>query len=357
MSAEAGSRRSRLRRAGEAGLPYVVSVLLTFLAAGLLIAALGYDVTASYRTILLTSFRTPFGLAQTAQKWVPLVLQALAFTIPLATGKFNIGGEGQLIVGAIGAAAVGILLPGLPGAVLIPLLLLVGVTFGAVWAGVAAWLLHRFGINEILTTVLLNFVAFGLVHYVASELWSDPAAGHPTTVPIAAAARLPRIIDNPPLHVGLLLALLVVVAVALYVSQSPGGFELRAVGANERASVVHGIAVPRFIVGALVVGGAVGGLSGAIEVAGVHARLIEGIHSNFLLLGIIIGLIARGKPVAVPFVAAFIAVLEVGASALQRTVGAPSELVLIIEALILLFVLLSDLFRTGLGRLRWISSS
>jgi len=326
-------------------IPYVLAVVASFAAAGIFIAAMGYNVPQAYATILFTSFRTPNGFVQTWLKFVPLLLQALAFTVPLTAGKFNIGGEGQLIVGAIGAAAVGILLAGLPLPLLLPAVILAGILFGGFWAAIPAWLLYRFGINEILTTVMMNFVSFSLIDYVATEIWGDPAAGHPTTVPIGVGGELPLLVARPPLNSGILLALFAAALVYVYVNRTPGGYELVATGANPRASRVFGINVRKMFLLSLILGGALAGLSGAIEVAGVQHRLIEGLQSNFLLLGIIIGLIARGNLLAVPFVAFFIAVLEVGASALQRTMMIPVEMVSIIEALVLLFVLLSDVVR------------
>jgi simple sugar transport system permease protein len=332
-------------------LPYGIAVVLAFVVAGLLVVALGYDAVAAFRAVFTTSFRTPFGFVETLHKWVPLTLMALAFTIPLAAGRFNIGGEGQLILGATGAVGVGITLSDLPMPVLLPLVLAAGVLAGAVWAGIAAWLMDRFRVNEILSTVLLNFVSFGVLDYVASEVWSDPGAGFPSTVRVGEGALLPGI-GRPPLHTGVLLTVVVVALVAVAVRRSVAGFELRAVGANERAARVHGIRAGRVAVTAMLVAGGLAGLAGAIEVAGVHERMLEGIQSNFLLLGIIIGLIARGNAVAVPFVAFGIAVLEVGASAMQRTAQVPVEVVLIVEALILLFVLLSDVVASRLRRHR-----
>ncbi len=325
--------------------PYLAAVIASFIAAGIFIGLMGFDVTKAYSTILFTSFKTPNGFAQTLLKFVPLLLQALAFTVPLAAGKFNIGGEGQLIVGAIGAAAAGIIFAGLPPWLLLPLVILAGVLFGAIWGAIPAWLLYQFNMNEILTTVLLNFVSFSLIDYVATAIWRDPAAGHPTTIPIGAGGELPLLISSPPLHSGLILALLVAGAVYIYTNRTSAGYELVVTGANPRAAGVYGIAVRRVFILSLVIGGAIAGLSGSIEVAGNHHRLIEGLQSNFLLLGIIIGLIARGNNLAVPFVAFFIAILEVGASAMQRTMMIPGEMVFIVEALILLFVLLSDIIR------------
>ncbi|RME76652.1 MAG: ABC transporter permease [Chloroflexi bacterium] len=326
-------------------LPDLLAVVASFVAAGIFIAAMGFNVLDAYETILFTSFRSTNGFIQTLLKFVPLVLLALAFTVPLAAGKFNIGGEGQMIVGAIGAAAVGIVFADLPGVLLLPLVILGGILFGAFWGAIPAWLLYRFNINEILTTVLMNFISFGLIDYVATEIWKDPLAGHPTTVPIGTGGQLPLLVSSPPLHSGLLIALVTAGLIYMYTNRTSAGYELIATGANPRASHVYGINVRRMFLMSLILGGALAGLAGAIEVSGNHHRLIEGLQSNFLILGIIIGLISRGNNLAVPFVAFFIAVLEVGASAMQRTMMIPGEMVFIVEALVLLFVLLSDVVR------------
>lgn len=344
VQAPTAAEARRPNRAGAvvaAAVPYVLAVAGAFVVAGVLVVLLGHDPLVAFRAVLTTSFRTPFGIVQTLHKWVPLTLLALAFTIPLAAGRFNIGGEGQLILGATGAVAVGITLSDLPTPVLLPMVLVAGVLAGAVWAGIAAWLMDRFRVNEILSTVLLNFVSFGVLDYVASEVWSDPGAGFPSTIPVGQGALLPEI-GRPPLHTGVLLTLVIAAVVAFAIRRSVAGFELRAVGTNQRAAKVHGIRAGRVAVGSMVVAGALAGLSGAIEVAGVHGKMLEGMQSNYLLLGIIIGLIARGSAIAVPFVAFGIAVLEVGASAMQRAAEVPVELVLIVEALILLFLLMSD---------------
>jgi len=323
-------------------LPYLIAVLFAFIAAGIFIVAMGFNVLQAYQTIFTTSFRTTHGFAQTLVKFVPLLLQALAFTLPLAAGKFNIGGEGQMLVGGIGATATGILLADLPPWLLLPIVLSAGVVCGALWGLIPGWLLYRFNISEILTTVLLNFVSFGLVDYIATKVWQDATAGHPTTLPIGAGGYLPLLIKEPPLHSGIILALLVAVGVYIYINRTTAGYDLVATGANPRAAKVFGINVRVLFILSLVVAGGIAGLSGSIEVAGFHHRLIEGMQSNFLVLGLIIGLISKGNIVAVPFVAMFISILEVGAGTLQRTMMIPVQMVLIIEALVLIFILLSD---------------
>jgi ABC-type uncharacterized transport system permease subunit len=345
MSEQTLKPATGLRNVAGQLIPYVLAVAAAFLAAGIFIAAMGFNVLEAYATILTTSFKSANGIVQTLLKFVPLLLLALGFSIPYKASKYNIGGEGQLIVGAIGATAVGILLADLPLLLLLPLVLLAGVVCGGLWAALPAWLLYRFNISEVLTTSLMNFVSFGLIDYVATAIWRDPAAGHPTTIPIGAGGQLPRLISNPPLHSGLVLALAVTVIVYFYVNRTPAGYELVATGANPRASRVFGINVRIMFVLALVLGGCLSGLAGSVEVAGVHLRLIEGMQSNFMQLGIIIGLISKGDIRAVPFVAFFIAVLEVGASAMQRTMMIPVEMVFIVESLVLIFVLLSDVVR------------
>lgn len=323
----------------------MIAVVASFIAAGIFIAAMDFNPFKAYETILFTSFRTPNGFIQTLLKWIPLTLVALAFTVPLSSGKFNIGAEGQMIVGAIGATAVGIIFTDLPAYLLLPMVIIAGVLAGALWGLIAAWLLYQFNINEILTTVLLNFISFALIDYIATGPWRDPAAGHPTTIPIGAGGFLPMLINNPPLHSGIFLALLVAIGIYFFTNKTTSGYELVATGANPRAAKVHGINIRKMFLFSMVIGAGVAGLAGVIEVSGVHHRLIEGLHSNFPVLGLIIGLIARGKNQAVPFVAFFIAILEVGASAMQRTLMIPVQIVLIMEALILVFILLSDLIR------------
>lgn len=332
-------------------IPYLGAIVAAFVVAGILIAFLGHNPFTAFRSVLTTSFKSTFGIVETFSKWVPLTLMAFAFAIPLGAGRFNIGGEGQLILGATAATAVGITLSDLPMPLLIPLVLVAGMLGGGVWAAIAAWLMSRFRVNEILSTVLLNFVSFQVLDYIASEIWPDVGAGFPATVKVGANAMLPTF-GKPALHSGVIITLVVVALAVLLMKRSAPGFELRAVGLNERAAKVHGIRTSRVAVGAMVLGGLAAGLAGAIEVSGVHGNLLEGIQSNYLLLGIIIGLIARGSMVLIPFVAFGISILEIGASAMQRSAKVPVEMVLIVEGLILLFLLLSDVVAARWERAR-----
>lgn len=354
---DAGSSPGPATGAGRVGaalraiVPYLAAIVAAFVVAGIVIAALGHNPFIAFNSVLTTSFKSTFGIVETFTKWVPLTLMALAFAIPLGSGRFNIGGEGQLILGATAATAVGITLSDLPMPLLLPLVLIAGMLGGGVWAGIAAWLMSRFRVNEILSTVLLNFVSFQVLDYVASEVWPDVGAGFPATVKVGEGAMLPTF-GRPALHIGVFITLAVVIVAVVLMRRSAPGFELRAVGLNERAARVHGIRTSRVAVGAMVLGGVAAGLAGVIEVSGVYGNMLEGIQSNYLLLGIIIGLIARGSVLLVPFVAFGISILEIGASAMQRSAQVPVEMVLIVEGLILLFLLLSDVIAVRWQRAR-----
>lgn len=351
---ETNSQSRMIRAVIDKTLPYVIAVVAAFAVGALIIVALGHDPVKALQAVLTTSFKSQFGFVETMHKWVPIVLCALAFTVPLSTGKFNIGAEGQLLIGATAGVAVGIMGSDLPMVILLPAVIVAGILGGIVWAGISAFLLVKFQVNEILSTVLLNFISFQAIDYVASHVWPDVGAGHPATISVGSGAILPRLGSSPAMHSGVLLVVIACIVIAIAMRSTSAGFEMRAVGANQRASLVHGIKTSRLAGAGLVIGGGIAGLAGAIEVAGVHGKMLEGMQSNFLILGIIVGLLARGNNFAVPFVAFGIAVLEVGASAMQRTAQVPIELVLIIEALILLFVLFSDVpkgrFKLKLGR-------
>jgi len=320
-------------------------VVLALLVSGIFIAAMGFNVFHAYVTILTTSFRTANGIVQTLLKFIPLTLLALAFIIPYTAGKFNIGGEGQFLMGAIGATAAGTLLADWPLWILLPVVILAGFIFGLIWGFIPGFLLYRFGIHEILTTVLLNFVSFLLVDFIATAIWNDPTTGHPMTPAIGSGGFMPLLVKNPPLNAGLILMLLVAIAIYVYVKRTSAGYKLIATGSNLRAARVFGINVSTVAVLALTLGAGLAGLAGAIEVTGVQHRLILDMQSNYKILGLIIGLIAKGSPLAVPFMAFFISVLEVGASAMQRTMMIPVEMVYIIESFVLIFVLLSDVIK------------
>jgi len=324
---------------------YLIAIAAAFIVTGILLLLTGQNVILGYKTIFYTSFRSTGGFALTLLKFIPLYLMGLGFAIPLSTRKFNVGIEGQFLLGAIGAAAIGIIFADLPKIVLVPLVLLVSMIFGAIWALVPAVLLYFFNVNEIISTILLNFISFYLVDLVALGPWRDEFAGHPMTIPIGENAHIPLIISRPPIHVGSIITIILGIVAFILVYRMILGYELRASGANPIASYKFGINVKIIAPLSLVMGGVLAGLAGGFEVTGLHYRLVEGMQSNYAPLAIIAALMSKGNPIYLFFFSMFISVIEIGANAMQRTMGAPVEIVFMTEALMMLFIMIAEVIR------------
>ncbi|MGB9785408.1 MAG: ABC transporter permease [Fervidicoccaceae archaeon] len=334
---------SSLRDKLYVSLYYLLAIAAAFAIAGVILFVLHQDVLLGYKTILTTSFSSLPNFALTIFKFTPIYLMGLGFSIPLATRKYNVGIEGQFLLGAIGAAAVGITLSWLPGYVLLPALLIAAMLMGALWASVPAILLYFFNVNEIISTILLNFISFYIVDMVALGPWRDVTAGHPMTIPISSSAHLP--ILGAQINVGSLFTIALAALGFFAIYKSVFGYELRATGANPIASFKFGIKTSYLAPLSLVLGGAVAGLAGGLEVSGLYFRLVEGMQSNYANLAIIVSLMARGNPVFLLLSSFFFSVIEIGSNAMQRTMGTPYEIALITESLMILFVMTVDALR------------
>jgi len=233
----------------------------------------------------------------------------------------------------------------MPSYAAVPLLLLSSMLFGAIWALVPAIMLYRFKVNEIVSTILMNFISFYLVLYVATGPWRDQFAGHPETMQIPNAYFLPLLSSSPQISVGLVIAIVVPFIAYYYVFRSVQGYELRASGSNARASYVFGINSSLLAPLALVIGGALAGLAGGLQVAGLQLRLVDGMQSNYGALSTIIALIAGGNPLGVIVSALFISVIDIGGSDMNAIMGVPVEMVYVIESLLLLFILTANVYR------------
>lgn len=329
-------------------LPFFATILALVVGAVFLVI-LGVSPFTAYGSLLRGAFGTVSGFTQTLAKATPLLLVALGICIAFRGGVINIGGEGQIIIGAVAAAAMALALPTLPGLLLIPLTLGAGIVGGAVWGGIAGVLKARFGVNEILSTVMLNAIALQLMNFLLRGPMLDPeqiAAG--TNIPQSATLPdqvwLLRLVPRTLLHVGAILALALAVLVFVFLWRTTVGFRIRAVGLNPSAARYAGIPVRSYMALALVLSGAFAGLAGAVEVIGVHHRMIEGLSGGYGFSGIVAALFGKLHPLgAIPASVVFGGLL-VGADKMQRTVQVPSSLVVAINGLIVLFVVASDFF-------------
>lgn len=267
---------------------------------------------------------------------IPLALTGTAVAIAFRGGVFNIGAEGQLLAGATGAAAIALWLPH-GGALTLIVALAAGAAGGAAWAGIAAALRARFGVLEVISTIMLNYVALHAVSWLVRGPLQEPTHAYPQTSTIDAAVRLPHIPGAGRLHLGIVIALAVVVASGWVLRHTAAGFRLRATGESTLAAASAGLVrVDAVMTRALLVSGAFAGLAGAIEVLGVTFALYEDLSPGYGYTAIAVALLGGLDPWKVAGSALLFAALESGAGAMQRDAGIPSTVATIVEATLIL---------------------
>ena len=327
------------------------AVLITFaITAGPIIVA-GANPIEAYSAFVVEPLTSQFSVLEVLVTATPIMLTGAAVAIAFRAGYWNIGAEGQLLLGAISAAGIGTLVGGLAPVVALPIMIGGGALAGAAWALVPALLRVRFGIDEVVTTLLLNPVALLLVNGLLHGPWRDPTTGFPESPRIAASAEFPTLIDRSRLHLGFLLAL-VVIAVAWYVlARTPAGLRLRATGLSPHGARFAGINVSRTLLGAALVSGAIAGIAGVSEVAGIQNRLTGGLSPGYGYTGIVVATLGTLTMPGVAIAALFLGDLTVGASSAARSLGIPSQLGAVVQGVLLLTtVALLALRRQRAGR-------
>jgi simple sugar transport system permease protein len=317
----------------------VAVILMVAATAALFLATTGIDVLAAGHAFVQGAFGSSYAVfSATLVRSVPLILTGLAVAWAFNAGVFNIGVEGQFLVGASVATAIALAFPHL-GLVTTLLAMIGGSVGGAAWAGIAAWLRVRFSVLEVISTIMLNFVAIQLVAYLVHGPLGDPAGVYPQSPALASSLWLPRLFPGTRLHLGFAVAVVACSIAWFVLSQTGSGFRVRLVGANPHAAWISGgVRVNRVTVGAFLVSGALAGLAGSIEVTGVTYALYESISPGYGYTAIAVALLANLNPAGVLLSGIGFGALEAGAASMQRDAGVPSVIVWVIEALLILFL-------------------
>ncbi len=316
-----------------------LALLLGLLAGGIFIKAVRIDPVAAYRAMLQGAFGSANNLGETLVKAIPILLTGLAALVAFRAGFWNIGGEGQLYVGALGATLVGLHVMGWPPIFAVGLTLLSGILAGGIWGWIPGVLKARFGTSEAINTIMLNFIAFQLVGYSVYGPMRQGVGQVPESDPIAAGARLLVLVPGTRLHAGLFVALAALIATAVLLRYTVLGYRLRIVGANAQMARFGGLTVGTLITAAAAISGGIAGLGGAVEVSGVHYRLIETVSPGYGYLGIAVALLGRLNPWGAGVAAFFLAALVVGAETMERAVRVPLPLIFVVQGLVILFIL------------------
>jgi general nucleoside transport system permease protein len=324
-----------------------LAVVLALAIGAVLLWLLHADPFKAYAALIGGAFGTTSGLTQSAVKATPLLLVALGIIIAFRANVINIGAEGQIILGALAGTWFALTFAAWPGLLLMPLTLLMGFLAGAAWGFVPGWLKARLGVNEILSTIMMNAIALQLMNFMLSGPLMDPAEVASGTF-IAQSARLPqqvwlpRLVPRTQLHVGALLAIALAGVVYVLLWRTTIGYRIRAVGLNPDAARHAGIRVPFYQALSLTLAGGFAGLAGVVEVIGVQHRLLEGITSGYGFSGIVAALFGQLHPLLAIPAAYLFGSLLVGADIMQRAVQVPSALIQTLLGVVVLVVVGAD---------------
>ena len=349
-------RRIEASRALLVAAPFV-AVAFTLLVTSVLVAWAGAPVGRAYALLLEGGFGSRFALTETLTRATPLMLTGLAAAVAFRARLFNIGAEGQLYLGALAAVAVG----GLTGGtgydvspwLLMPAMLLAAMLAGALLLLAPTLLKSRFGVDEVVTTLLANFIVLLFVSAMLDGPMKDPTAmGWPQSVALQDALQFDKLIERSRVHTGLLIALVLAVALWALLRFTTLGFEIRAVGANPRAAAFAGMPVTSTLVKVALLSGALAGLAGAVEVAGRTGYVTLDMSPGYGYGGIVIAMLAGLNPLAVVAAAVFVAGIQVGADSMSRAVAVPTYIADVIVAVALLAMLVATLLAHYRLRLR-----
>lgn len=318
---------------------------------GLIMLFGGYNPLVAYRAILIGAFAGKRAIVQTLIQATPLIFTGLAYTVAKKASLINLGIEGQLYMGALGAALIALLPLNLPGILWLPFALAGALAAGAVYAGLVGYIKVKFGSNEVIATMMLNTIAVKVISYLVNyPLKGEGALAQ--TVKFPEAVWLPRLVGKYQLTFAIILAVFACILVKYLMDKSVIGYEIRCVGLNLKASETGGINTGRIMIIAMMLSGAIAGLAGAGHVLGVDRRLVEGFSSGYGFDGIAVAALAADNPMAVIVSGMVFGSLRAGCMVLNRTTNIPIEYINIIQALVIVFVAAPSLVRelTHIGR-------
>ena len=324
---------------GGLALRVIQSVVWSLLITAFLIFLAGKNPLVAYQHIILGAFGSIDRIVVGLNKAAPYMLAGVGVALCFRGNVANMGAEGQIAIGGLTASVVALIGAGTLGAFVLPVSMLAGVLGGAAWAAIAAAIHLWRGVHEVLVTLMMNFIAWLVVAEFLHGPMGEIEAGFPQTPLFENSAWLPKLVARTDLHIGIVVAILAAIAAHIALWHTVIGFRWRLAGASDKASHYAGVSRGRSVLGLMLVSGVLSGTAGAIEVLGVHYRLIEGFSLGFGFNAIAIALLATLKPLWVIPAALFFAFLETGALSMQRQIGIPSSLVLVIQGLSLIFVL------------------
>lgn len=322
----------------------LISICMAFIIGGIVIKLLGLSPLKAYSSMLQGSFGNTNAIAETLVKTTPLIFTGLSYAIAKRCGLINLGAEGQLYMGGFLATLVSIYLKGLPMYIHLPLAILAGFIGGGLWGLVAGWLKVRFGANEMITTIMLNYIAQYWVSYLVAGPMMEAGGQMPQSAPIPDSAILPRILSGTRLHLGIVIALVSVLVFYYFLWKTTVGYETRVVGINAEAARYAGIKPTKNALLAMFLAGGFAGLAGMSEILGVQLRMYQNFSPGYGFDGIAVALLGQNMPIGIIVSAMLFGMLRSGANMMQLTAKVPNAIIYIIQALVIIFIVAKNIF-------------
>lgn len=328
-------------------LRFLLPVVIAFLVGGVVLALIGENPLDTYALMASEAFGSTRRIAATLSAATPLLFTAVATAICFRTGVFNVGVDGAFVVGGLAAAAAGAMLPATTGWTIVPLAMAAAMAVAAVWLYVPGALLARLNVDEVVTTLMFNFIALGFTGFLVNTVLLSESAGNNTTDTVHAAAKLTRLLPPSTLHSGFLIGLACVLAYAVWTRWTPAGYEARLVGLNQRFARAVGVSIPSTIILVMVISGLVAGLGGASHALGQVYKFSDGFSAGYGFTGMAVALLARNSATGIVFGAVLFGALASAGTTIQLFSDVPLDIVNIIEGTVMIFAVME------LGRLTW----
>lgn len=334
----------------------LLAAVLTLGCGSLLFLALGHAPWLTLHTLLIAPVSDLYGVCELLVKALPILLCALGLAVAYRARIWNIGAEGQLLLGALAGSALAVNIIDMQSRWALVLILLAGVLAGAAWAGLTAWLRTRFNANEILTSIMLNYIALNLLLYCVHGPLKDPEGfNFPQSAMFGDASRLPLLTEDGRLHAGVYFALLALVTVWVLLQKSFVGFQIKVLGLDKRAAGFVGFREKRLIWLALLISGGLAGLAGVCEVTGPIGQLVPQVSPGYGYAAITVAFLGRLNPVGILLSSLLMALLYIGGEGAQMSMNLPQAITQLFQGMMLFFLLACDvliLYRPRLN-LRW----
>lgn len=313
------------------------SLFLAFLIGAIIIALVGQDPVNVYQAMFRGAFGSKNAVTGTLVKTITMIFVGLSYGFAYKCGLVNIGIEGQLYIGGLCSALVGIYLP-LPAAIHLPLCLLAGFAGGALIGAIVAWLKIQFKASEMITTVMMNYILIDVVAWMVNGPIKEEKGTYPQSEGILETAMLPTLVPKTQLTIGLFIALAAIILYAIYWKYTVSGFEMEIVGTNEKAAEYTGIRVKKTILMAMLISGGLGGLAGSMEVLGVQHKVMEGLSAGYGFDGIAVSLLGNNSGIGILLSSLLFGALRCGGNAIQMFTKLPVAVIYILQAIVILFV-------------------